>query len=51
MDQFEGKPAVVTGAASGSVLAMARKFTAEGRNVVLASLEVEALEASGAELW
>lgn len=50
MDQFEGKTAVVTGAASGIGLAMARKFAAEGMNVVLADIEVEALDAAVAEL-
>jgi NAD(P)-dependent dehydrogenase (short-subunit alcohol dehydrogenase family) len=50
MEQFEGKTAVVTGAASGIGLAMARKFAAEGMNVVLADIEVEALDAAVAEL-
>jgi len=45
MREFAGKTAVVTGAASGMGLAFARRFAAEGMNVVLADIEQEALDA------
>ncbi len=45
MREFEGKTAVVTGAASGLGLAFARRFAAEGMNVVLADIEEDALNA------
>ncbi len=44
MDDFEGKVAVVTGAASGIGLAMADRFAREGMRVVLADVEREPLE-------
>ena len=44
MREFEGKTAVVTGAASGMGLAFARRFAAEGMNVVLADIEEDALD-------
>lgn len=40
----EGQVAVVTGAASGIGLAMARRFAAEGLKVVLADIEADALD-------
>ncbi|MET9512624.1 SDR family NAD(P)-dependent oxidoreductase [Streptomyces flavidovirens] len=45
-----GQVAVVTGAASGIGLALARRFTAEGLKVVLADVEEGALEKAAAEL-
>ena len=38
MNKLEGKTAVVTGAASGMGLAMARRFAVGGMNVVLADI-------------
>jgi NAD(P)-dependent dehydrogenase (short-subunit alcohol dehydrogenase family) len=43
MQSFEGKVAVVTGAASGIGLAMAQRFGAEGMRLVLADIEADAL--------
>ncbi|MEV6837536.1 SDR family NAD(P)-dependent oxidoreductase [Streptomyces sp. NPDC051133] len=45
-----GQVAVVTGAASGIGLAMARRFAAEGLKVVLADVEAAALEKAAADL-
>jgi NAD(P)-dependent dehydrogenase (short-subunit alcohol dehydrogenase family) len=50
MEQFEGKVAVVTGAASGIGLGMARRFAREKLRVVMADIEVPALEEARAEL-
>ena len=46
MQEFEGKVAVVTGAASGIGFAMAERFAQEGMHVVLADVEAPALEAA-----
>ena len=43
MRNFKGKVAVVTGAASGIGLAIARQASTEGMNVVLADIDKEAL--------
>ena len=45
MREFAGKTAVVTGGASGMGLAFARRFAAEGMNVVLADIEEDSLNA------
>ena len=50
MREFAGKTAVVTGAASGMGLAFARRFAAEGMNVVLADIEQDALNAQVQQL-
>ena len=57
MKQLEGKTAVVTGAASGMGLAMARRFARAGMKVVLSdideaklSLEVDDIRRLGAEV-
>ena len=50
MDDFTGKVAVVTGAASGIGLALARRCASEGMRVVLADVEVAALDAAAKEL-
>ncbi len=44
MKNFEGKTAVITGAASGIGKALAKKFAQEKMQVVLADIEEEALE-------
>ena len=44
MDQFEGKTAVITGAASGIGKALAERFAQEKMQVVLADIEEDALE-------
>ena len=44
MRNFEGKTAVITGAASGIGKALAEKFAQEKMQVVLADIEEEALE-------
>src|SRR5688572_13870066 len=43
MESFQGKVAVVTGAASGIGWALAERFAAEGMKVVLADVEAEPL--------
>ncbi len=50
MRNFEGRVAVVTGAASGIGLSVASRFAREGMRVVLADIEREALEAAVAGL-
>ena len=50
IDALQGRTAVVTGAASGIGLGLARKAAREGMNVVLADIEQEALDAAAAEV-
>lgn len=50
MDQLSGKVAVVTGAASGIGLALARSFAGEGMKVVLADIDEPAMCAAVEEL-
>jgi NAD(P)-dependent dehydrogenase (short-subunit alcohol dehydrogenase family) len=50
MQHFEGRVAVVTGAASGIGRALASRFAAEHMQVVLADVEQDALDAAAAEL-
>ena len=50
MEDFKGKVAVVTGAASGMGLAFAHKFAEEGMSVVLADIESEPLAMAEAAL-
>lgn len=46
MDNLGGKVAVVTGAASGIGLSLARAFASKGMHVVLADIEADALDAA-----
>ena len=50
MRDFEGKVAVVTGAASGMGRAFAQRFAQAGMSLVIADIEVDALERAVAEL-
>jgi NAD(P)-dependent dehydrogenase (short-subunit alcohol dehydrogenase family) len=50
MQNFQGKVAVVTGAASGIGFGLAQRATAEGMRVVLADIERTALAAAESEL-
>ncbi len=50
MEQFAGRVAVVTGAASGIGLALAERFAAEGMKVVLADIEEAPLAAAEAAI-
>ena len=43
MDNFKGKTAVITGAASGIGYALAQKAVKEGMNVVLTDINADAL--------
>ncbi len=50
MQEFQGRVAVVTGAASGIGLALARRAASEGMTVVLADVEEKALQSSAQSL-
>jgi NAD(P)-dependent dehydrogenase (short-subunit alcohol dehydrogenase family) len=50
MDDLSGKTAVITGAASGIGLELAKQFGASGMNLVLADVERPALDRAAAEL-
>lgn len=50
MEQLDGKVAVITGAASGIGRAMAETFAAQGMKLVLADVEVDALDRAATEL-
>jgi NAD(P)-dependent dehydrogenase (short-subunit alcohol dehydrogenase family) len=50
MESLPGRVAVVTGAASGIGLALARRFGADGMRVVMADIEAETLEREAAGL-
>ena len=50
MKQFKGRTAVITGAASGIGLELARRAAAEGMNLVLADIEYARLEEAAATL-
>jgi len=50
MESLSQRVAVVTGAASGIGLGMARAFAAEGMRLVLADIETDALDAAAAKL-
>ena len=50
MKEFEGKTAVVTGAASGIGLGLVEKFSKERMNVVMADVEEEALDKAVEEM-
>jgi NAD(P)-dependent dehydrogenase (short-subunit alcohol dehydrogenase family) len=50
MDQFDGKVAVITGAASGIGRGLARKAAREGMSVVLADIEAPALDDAAADV-
>ena len=50
MDDLEGRAAVITGAASGIGLAMAKKFAGRGMHLVIADIDEAALTAAAQEL-
>jgi NAD(P)-dependent dehydrogenase (short-subunit alcohol dehydrogenase family) len=50
VEEFAGKTAVVTGAGSGMGKAFARRWGAEGMNVVIGDIQQDALDATVAEL-
>ncbi len=50
MENFAGKTAVITGAASGIGFALAKLFAQKGMNVVMADIETQRLEGAAKEL-
>ena len=50
MKTFKGRTAVITGAASGFGLETARRAAREGMNVVMADVQVDALDAAAADV-
>ena len=50
MQQFEGKVAVITGAASGIGRALTERCLAEGMHVVMADIEEDALKTAAARI-
>src|SRR5262245_58444959 len=50
MKDFKGKTAIVTGAASGIGLGIARNLARAGANIVLADIEESALDRARAEI-
>ena len=50
MQEFRGRVAVITGAASGIGFALAERASQEGMTVVLADVETKALESAAASL-
>ncbi|HKN09596.1 MAG TPA: SDR family NAD(P)-dependent oxidoreductase, partial [Pseudomonadota bacterium] len=50
MARFDGRVAIITGAASGIGKEIAKRFAAEGGVLVIADLDLKAAEATAAEL-
>jgi NAD(P)-dependent dehydrogenase (short-subunit alcohol dehydrogenase family) len=50
MEEFRGRVAVVTGAASGIGLALSKRFAAEGMKVVMSDIETNVLEQAKSDL-
>lgn len=50
MQDYDGKVAVITGGASGIGLALARRLSSAGADILIADIEDEALERAGADL-
>ena len=50
MEEFSGKVAVITGAASGIGLGLARTAAREGMRVVMADIEAAVLDEAAAEV-
>ena len=50
LTEFEGRVAVVTGAASGIGKAMCERFAREGMKVVMADVEGDALREAGRQI-